>query len=1070
VRPRVWADLVAANEPLIVAGYASIAQLIDLVADWSDEHRSDGSVRVLLGAEPYPTARRNFSSSSARFTAEVRRFWLEERGVSLRLSARIVQALTAIDTARLSARFMHGSTGLHAKIYLGAEAATVGSSNFTSAGLSEQIEVNARFTASGEPDRHRELVAIGENLWAVGADWTAELRSLLEAMLQVVGWQEALARACAEVLEGDWAARYLAGADTGRLWPSQRAGIAQALWVTKDVGSVLVADATGSGKTKMGAHLVRAVRDRLWSTGRVHRDLAVLVCPPAVADTWKREAVGCGLNLVVASHGLLSRAAQVGARSEQEAVARAQVLAVDEAHNFLNRDANRTRQLRSSQADHVVLFTATPINRGAGDLLSLVNLLGADNFTEETLSVLNRLDRRRGGEQGMLNPAELHRLRTEIGRFMVRRTKTALNLLVDRDPPAYAHPDTGRVCRYPDHDARTYPTGETTDDEAVADTIRALTARLTGVAQLEQLIAVPSALRADFSDERWLEFRLTSTRGLAIHHVLGALRSSRAAVVEHLTGTASAVAHFGLDPGFKSGLTGDVVGKLTQRAGQGPPEVQLSCPLPGWLTDRALWAERCDGEADLYRQMSDAVTRLSAAREQAKVDLLARLSRSHDRLLAFDPHLISLAALARQLRHRHRVDAVVATGADQAARRRVESLFARTSTRRAVALCSDALNEGLNLQGASAIVHLDLPTTLRVAEQRVGRVDRMDSPHERIEAWWPDDGPAFATRANELLTSRSEESARLLGANLTVPPLTANLTEDATPEAPAAIVDVNERIAAAETASAEVWDGLRDALEPVRGLVSDPDALIPAVVYDELRRSGHRVVARVATVHTRTPWAFLSVAGSSDGAPRWHYLHGPDLRPVRDLDDISAHLRRQLSPDPPSCPLDQAGLDLLDQALQAAADSEFALLPRRMQRALTQMTEVLRAWTVERRRSGDELSAQALTDLARLARPAGADTAVDPYLVAERWITLVSPALEDYRRTHRHRPYILISDLTPSLVANPLPQASVHEAFDDLPLLTPLAERVTACILGVPDDRRSADEPGRRPGHHFGSR
>jgi len=30
-------------------------------------------------------------------------------------------------------------------------------------------------------------------------------------------------------------------------------------------------------------------------------------------------------------------------------------------------------------------------------------------------------------------------------------------------------------------------------------------------------------------------------------------------------------------------------------------------------------------------------------------------------------------------------------------------------------------------------VHLDLPTTLRVVEQRVGRVDRMNSLHDVIE-------------------------------------------------------------------------------------------------------------------------------------------------------------------------------------------------------------------------------------------------------------------------------------------------------------------------------------------------
>src|SRR5207344_2971774 len=97
-------------------------------------------------------------------------------------------------------------------------------------------------------------------------------------------------------------------------------------WVTKNVGSVLVADATGSGKTRMGAHLVRAVRDRMWSTGRARRDLTTLVCPPAVEGTWKHEALICGVSLTTASHGLLSRASDDGPRDEELAVQSAQIL------------------------------------------------------------------------------------------------------------------------------------------------------------------------------------------------------------------------------------------------------------------------------------------------------------------------------------------------------------------------------------------------------------------------------------------------------------------------------------------------------------------------------------------------------------------------------------------------------------------------------------------------------------------------------------------------------------------------------------------------------------------------
>src|SRR5438270_491553 len=160
----------------------------------------------------------------------------------------------------------------------------------------------------------------------------------------------------------------------------------------------------------------------------------------------------CGLSLLTASHGMLSRAGSDGPRVEEERVAAAQILAVDEAHNFLNRESNRTRQVRRSRADHVLLFTATPINRGPGDLLALVNLLGADNFTDSTLDTLTRLAQRRTAQQALTAEQHQH-LRSEIARFTVRRTKAVLNQLVDRDPDAYRHPDTARTCRYPVHDS-----------------------------------------------------------------------------------------------------------------------------------------------------------------------------------------------------------------------------------------------------------------------------------------------------------------------------------------------------------------------------------------------------------------------------------------------------------------------------------------------------------------------------------------------------------------------------------------------------------------------------------------
>ena len=1037
VRSRVWADLVSSRDPLVVAGFSSIGELIELIAAWSNRH-DEGTLRMVLGTEPFSTTRSNFATARIAFTEEVQRYWLEEQGVSLRASAKLLRAIELIDAGRVDCRFVDGhDVRLHAKIYCGTSAATLGSSNFTRAGLSTQVEANTRFTIVDNPDRYRSVTQIASNYFDVGDDWNTELADLLRALLRFVSWSEALAKACADLLEGEWAARYLAGDASGRrLWPSQRLGIAQALWIAENVGSVLVADATGSGKTRMGAHLVRAVRDRLWSTGRVRRDLTVLVCPPAVEDTWYREAVSCGLTMNTVSHGLLSRSAGGDVpRVEQEAVRDAQILAVDESHNFLGRGTNRTRQVRDSRADHVLLFTATPINRGASDLLQLVGLLGADNFDDDTLTVLDRLERRRGSS-AVLSGDEQALLRREIQRFTVRRTKTVLNELVDRDPDAYRN-DAGRVCRYPHHEPHTYTTGETNADETTAIAIRAVVAELDGVAQLETTIEVPAGLRHEYDDARWLDFRLGSCHGLAGHHVLGAMRSSRAALVEHLAGTAAATERFAIAPGFKAQPTGNVIDRLRQRAHDGPPVVKLDCDVPDWLTDTDKWQDRCDAERVRYERVLDFAHQLSDAREQRKADVLIELAGRHDRVLAFDHHLITLAQLEPLIAHTG-TDVVVATGADPKARKRVEKLFALTSTATAIALCSDAMNEGLNLQGASAIVHLDLPTTLRVAEQRVGRVDRMDSPHDRIEAWWPNDGAAFATRANELLTERAAESSALLGSNLPIPQLGSDDT----------MIDVDAHIDQSVGAEAETWDGIQDALDPIRSLVTGPGALIDAATYDTYRTTTHRVVSRVSPVHSNTPWVFFAVAGTAHGAPRWLLIEHTPPQPVYDLDRIAERLRHHLATNPAPRGFDDVADNWLASFLNTAASLERQLLPRRLRRSLDQMVHLTNHWATTTPGVGDS---QRWRNLATLASSRPDDTRPDPYIVAQRWYELVTPALEAARNARRRRTgYVQLRDITSQLETTPLELNDVEAAMSGLERAAPFDRRVTACILGVP--------------------
>src|SRR3546814_17086495 len=102
-------------------------------------------------------------------------------------------------------------------------------------------------------------------------------------------------------------------------------------------------------------------------------------------------------------------------------------------------------------------------------------------------------------------------------------------------------------------------------------------------------------------------------------------------------------------------------------------------------------------------------------------------------------------------------------------------------------------------------------------------------PHDAIEVWWPDDGRAFATRANELLAQRAAESNALLGANVVLPQALRGDT-----------VDLDTHIATVEERSADEWDGIRDAPDPVRQLEAASVPLLPRGTYARPRTRDRR--------------------------------------------------------------------------------------------------------------------------------------------------------------------------------------------------------------------------------------
>lgn len=1087
VQQLIQQDLLNSAHPLLITGYAALEHLLPLLVQW--RQTEERPFRLMIVHETSDTSRRSAHRSGSALPQEIASYWMK-RGLPLQFCSALLKVQEMLESERLVVRCASDEQSpVDGRIYQGDDAITLGSSNYTLAGLTKRLGANVRFTPL-EQERFTEAIQFAERIWCEGQEYTVLLNELLGKLLRVVPWQQALARACSELLEGEWAQQYVPlqlREDEQPLWPSQWQAIAQALYLIQNVGVVLIADPTGSGKTRLGSWLIRGLESLLWSTSRKRFGLPTLICPPAVRKPWRQELKRCLVAAEIHSQGQLSHPSS---ETHQECVTdilRAQVLAVDEAHNFL-RSSARTRKLLGNMEDHVVLFTATPINRGTGDLLALIDLMGADNLDEEDLKVLkqiiprHRRGARRPGHGKRLSTEDRKALQGVLSHFTVRRTKHDLNALVDQAPDRYRN-RLGNLCRYPQHNAKLYDTEETPKDRELATRIQELARQLVGVTYFRQGFRMPRDWRRlEMTDAQYLDARLKGAPALIQYTIMARLRSSKAALLEHIHGTEWVVnnllrgaAH------IKHERSGNVLRRLQSIRGQ-LPKNELSVQLPFWLRDESAHRDACDKEASIYEEIAKVAEEISNAREMRKATLLVELLGRHKKVLAFDSLPITLYALEGILRE-HTCNVLLATGARKADRRRVQKSFSLEGEDSAmIGLCSDAMSEGLNLQKASAVVLLDLPSMVRVIEQRVGRVDRMDSPWPEIDVFWPNDSQQFTLRTDRRFFERHQLSADLFGSTLPLPDtsehsLAQAATQNGVEAAPMARdqttrddITIDAQTMQAELAKRESQaNELLDAFSPVRMLVSGQTAIVSEDVYaatitnrensgnhNRLKPGGVNTVGSAKTlislIRASKPWAFFAIAGGEHAAPKWAYFEQPRAYPIVRLDEIEKALRKHLSGEVVAAELTPASGQCMDEFLNQLSETERYLLPRRKRRVLDEMKHIL---TCYQERAFDQVQThlyQRLSEILELLRPVHDRERPDLNTLAERWLELIRPEWLEQLKKRQPGRALRLKGLREPLKRTMISPERIDEAFQNLPMLPPLSERILVAIVGVPED------------------
>ncbi|HET9425650.1 MAG TPA: helicase-related protein [Gemmatimonadaceae bacterium] len=186
----------------------------------------------------------------------------------------------------------------------------------------------------------------------------------------------------------------------------------------------------------------------------------------------------------------------------------------------------------------------------------------------------------------------------------------------------------------------------------------------------------------------------------------------------------------------------------------------------------------------------------------ARAGLLRTLRAWHagERIVAFSQYAHTVSTLGSLMREEPGISVVTADGGRIAGgritREAILSQFAgdgapvRDSERIDLLLATDLLSEGIDLRGASVIIHLDLPWNPARLEQRVGRARRIGSHHPaiRVYTFIP---PAAAERMLEL---QRRLSAKVSAANSVVGGMDDPVAGGAKPRS--SPVDAGERLRA----------------------------------------------------------------------------------------------------------------------------------------------------------------------------------------------------------------------------------------------------------------------------------
>lgn len=768
---------------LFISGFSSIGFFSYLFKEiYLDPNSKTKHIKFILGNE--------ISKSSYKIQDEVKNHFEENSFdyyyfAGIELLKKFIENKSKLDKElgfskqiSLEVKIETGDRRLHAKIFVFDNDLIYGSSNLSYSGTVEQLEINKKVNKDIELVEFTKVKEIAESYWnsKTAIDYKKELLEVFDSNLEISeNFKESMQLFQDNFINGNWfkhATHKYQNEIYEKLWVHQKRSVWQALKILDKDGSVIIAEPTGSGKTKIASTILRYLYDKYSELNNLTGNI-VVVCPPNVETEWTEEIIDKykinGVDII--SSGVINTIDEPRNIKHLLSLKNAKILLLDEAHTYANLLTKRGKNLLfNNYTDYLIMLTATPLNKVINDYKGLLMHIGGDCLEEDHIKNLNNHIFIRNAKKYVfeLDMEQKEYYKSAISSITVRKTKEEINKFSKENK-------NNILGRYPKEITKNYDFKISADDQQHLKKIVSLAQQLIGFCYLKK----------DFNNTKSPLTEFNKIRGLVKHFLIYNLRSSKVALIEHIHGTNS--------PHIKNLFNNQQIPKIEIKGKI--HDLKKFKEQTIWKYDLKwafLWKTKedfertIDFEIETYEKILQECLLMSDIIATSKISKIFKImikkapKFEYRKCLVFDKIPITVLYLEhifkKEIKQR-KIDCETISIIGENKDKLINQFKASFGLDKkgeyidmnCVGFASNILSESVNLQGADVMFFSDTPLTPTIAEQRIGRISRMNSPYDNIYIYWPNLPDELFLNTDRLLVYRFHNITETIRSNISIP-------------------------------------------------------------------------------------------------------------------------------------------------------------------------------------------------------------------------------------------------------------------------------------------------------------